>query len=266
MRSLWCCLLIVATAQSVSAASDEGPYYGPMQRWHGIGYKFGYEDHVESDGTWRTDASVHTHGDATNMALYRTAERARSAGYRYVVFLGGRWSKSPGVDEVKIYARPSLEPVAPSGCRSKQVAGCYTADVAEVLRILGGPNGTQPGMPITDHSDRDGRGVTYSGYGVGAVATLLPVGTHGGPIATIVDGGLRIRGKIADSERATSYPTVATPLPARADAPTLTVASPIAAAPRPPVLSGPDTRFDAALKAAQPVRRREPTLGWTVSD
>ena len=47
-----------------------------------------------------------------------------------------------------------------------------SADVAEVLRILGGPDGTQPGVAIVDHRDEYGREVFLSGYGTGAIAAL----------------------------------------------------------------------------------------------
>ena len=157
-----------------------------MKRWHGVGYKFGYEDRIEKDGSWRVDAAVHGHGDAIDMALYRVAERARSEGYRYVFLLGGNGSRSPGIDAATVYARPSHEGVPPLGCRSKKITSCYTADVAEVLRILDGPGGTRPGVPIADHRDELGREVFLSGYGTGGIATLVPGGVARSQVTTIV--------------------------------------------------------------------------------
>jgi hypothetical protein len=268
MMRAWACLLLLSVAQP-AWAGEEGPYYGPMKRWHGIGYKFGYADRVEKDGSWRIDAAVHGGGDAIDMALYRAAERARDEGYRYVFFLGGTGSTSPGIDAATIYARPSRDAVPPTGCRSKKLASCYTADVGEVLRILGGPGGRQPGVPIVDHRDEFGREVFLSGYGTGGVATLVPGGVARSHMTTIVDG------KVAIREGATKPPAPVTAValpPARSmativpAAPVMAVQTPAAVMRRQTVDPTADDRFKATLKAVQPVRGREPTLGWTISD
>lgn len=123
-------------------------------------------------------------GGATRSTLRCTGPpSAREQGYAFVEFQGGRGSRNPGIDSATVYARPSHSPAPPATCRSSKRHVCYTADVAEILHVLGGPGGTQPGVSITDHVDRYGRAVSYSGYGLGAaslsqtrpVATPAPV-------------------------------------------------------------------------------------------
>ncbi|UVO52065.1 hypothetical protein M0208_16670 [Sphingomonas sp. SUN019] len=265
MTRFWPGLMLLAIAQPAWAGDSDAPYYGPMKRWHGIGYKFGYQDRTEKDGSWRIDAAIHGRGDAINMALYRAAERARAEGYRYIFFLGGEGSKSPGMDAATVYARPSHEGVPPLGCRSKKITSCYTADVAEVLRILGGPGGTQPGVPIVDHRDQFGREVFLSGYGTGGVATLLPGGMVRSHVATIVEN--RSNSNPAANPRVAPIPALMTAAPERV---TAGAATPIpvnaAVAPRGTAVPIANSRLEQALKANQPVRGREPNLGWTISD
>jgi hypothetical protein len=202
MKRILACLTLLALGQP--AWAGDAPYYGPAKKWHGIGYKFGYEDRTEKDGTWRTYVAIHGGGaDAIDMALYRTAERAREQGYRYVFFLGGSGSKSPGIDAATVYAMPSREAVPPVGCRSKKVTTCYTADVGEVLRILGGPGGTRPGVPILDHRDEAGREVFLSGYGTGAVATLVPGAVARSHMTTVVENR---RPKVSNTPVAAAEP------------------------------------------------------------
>lgn len=203
---IWCCLLLVAIVQP-AYADPSPPYYGPMKAWHGIGFKFGFRDDVEKDGLWRVDASVRS-GEALDMAMYRTAERAREQGYAFVEFQGGMNRRSPGIDSATVYARPSHSPAAPASCRSKKRNVCYTADVAEVLRILGGPGGTQPGVPITNHIDEYGRAVRYSGYGLGA-ASLTPIRPAPVPVPMTMVVGVppAVRARIA----AASVPPAAQP-------------------------------------------------------
>ncbi len=172
------------------------------------------------------------------MAMYRAAELARENGTRYIAFLGGQESRSPGIYSATVYARPSDSAAPPSGCRSNRRGTCYTADVVEVLRILGGPGGKQPGVAIVDHYDEYGRAVSFSGFGVG-LASLHP---HQ-PI-----------------------PSVARPVPVT------TMAAHIAPLPSPSRsapnvrATDPASRYQQALKAAQPIRGREPKQGWTISD
>lgn len=265
MKHFWPCLMLLAIAQPAWAGDRDAPYYGPMKRWHGIGYKFGYEDRTEKDGSWRIDAAIHGRGDAIDMALYRAAERARDEGYRYVFFLGGRGSKSPGIDAATVYARPSHEATPPSGCRFRKAASCYTADVAEVLRILGGPGGTQPGVPVADHRDEFGREVFLSGFGTGGVASLVPGGVARSYVTTIVEN----RSKAGAGTIAPAMP-MAAPVFVAPARPTVAVASPTsiegAVAPSNSIERAAKRRFENALKANQPVRGRDPKQGWTISD
>ena len=218
----WRCLLLFIAMYPAYAGASEPPYYGPMKAWHGIGYKFGYKQDLEKDGTWRVVATTQR-GDAVDMAMYRAAELAREEGFAYVELLGGSASRNFAMSSATVYARPSHSPSPPAACRSKQRGTCYTADVAEVLRKLGGPGGTQPGVAVVDHLDGYGRAVSYSGFGVGA-ASAAPA-KHVPPVPATVNS----RG------------------PAGAQAPDSA------------------SEFDRALKAAQPVRGREPNQGWTVS-
>lgn len=297
MKRFCLCLMLAVTAQP-ALARDDAPYYGPMKRWHGIGYKFGYEDRVEKDGSWRIDTALRGRGEAVDMALYRAAERARDAGYRYVFLLGGRGYTSPGISAATIYARPSAEAVAPTGCRSKRATTCYTADVAEILRILGGPDGLQPGVAIVDHRDEYGREVFLSGYGTGGIARLNPGGVAHHGIMTTVDGNVTIRvagpapasrpapptvdvtgkvsgkvsGDVAATDRAVMpTPTrVATPMPVRAPVTIMassraaSMASSMAGARNGTVTA--EERFARALKAARPISGGDPRQGWTISD
>jgi hypothetical protein len=265
MKHFWPCVILLTIAQPAWAGSDDAPYYGPMKRWHGIGYKFGYEDRTEQDGSWRIDAAVHGRGDAIDLALYRAAERARAEGYRYVFFLGGRGSRSPGIDAATVYARPSREAVPPIGCRSKTVTSCYTADVGEVLRILGGPDGTQPGMPVVDHRDEFGREVFRSGYGTGGVATLVTGGVARSQVTTIVGSrsstirqAVPLAARLPDPASRSTMPLTALPM----KLPSLERAG----APRHSAVPTPDDRFKQALMENQPVRGGDPKQGWTISD
>lgn len=219
MRRALMGLGVLVFAQAAVAA--EAPYYGPMKAWHGWGFKYGYEDRFARDGTWRVDAATR-HGWAIDVAMYRTAERARDAGYRYVQFLGGSATDGPGYASATVYARPSRSPAAPADCRSRRAGTCYTADVAEVMRRLGGATGATPGVAVADHRDQYGREVFYSGFGVGAASAAA-----------------------APRQVAMTAPVQ----PLRVD-------------PRPADAE----RYEALLRAAQPVRGREPRLGWTVTD
>jgi hypothetical protein len=223
MKRFWSCLVLLAVTQPAWAGADDAPYYGPMKRWHGIGYKIGYEDRTEKDGSWRIDAAIHGRSDAIDMALYRAAERAHDLGYRYLFLLGGKGSKTPGIDMATVYARPSHEAVPPIGCRSKKVTSCYTADVMEVMRILGGPDGTQPGIPILASRDEFGRDVFLSGYGTGGVASLVPGGKARSYMTTVVENGSNSRRSKAAPIALAAPDPVATPYvppPAERPAPT----------------------------------------------
>lgn len=270
MKRFLSCLVLLAIAQPAWASGDDAPYYGPMKRWHGIGVQTGYRDRTEKDGSWRIDAAIHGRTDAIDMALYRAAERAHELGYRYLFLLGGNGSKSPGQDMATVYARPSHEAVPPTGCRSKKLTTCYTADVLEILRILGGPDGSQPGVPILAGRDEFGREVFSSGYGTGGVSSLLPGGIVRSQVTTIVDGRLRIRGGRPPEVRPGFVPVAVPTVPARVT--TGAVAPPAFRYARPGVQQSPspevqiNERFERALKAVQPVHGRDPNLGWTISD
>ncbi len=266
MKRLWFCLMLAVTAQPASAR-DDAPYYGPMKKWHGIGYKVGYEDRIEKDGSWRIETSVHGRGEAIHMALYRAAERARDAGYPYIFMLGGRGYTSPGIDSATLYVRPSSEAVAPIGCRSKRKTTCYTADVAEVLRILGGPGGTQPGVAIVDHRDEYGREVFLSGYGTGGIAALNPGGAAHSGIVTITDGRVVIRSAgVAPAARAPVAATIAVAPRQAAVSPPRPTYVPVAVMASSRAAPTAQERFEQALKAARPIRGGDPRQGWTISD
>lgn len=221
-----CALVLGLAAAPVIAAGPDAPYYGPALRWHGIGYKLGYQDRIQPDGSWRIEVSARS-GEPVDMALYRAAERARDLGYRYVALLGGVEHRIPGMRWVTLYARPSATADAPTTCRSSRKGTCYTADVGEVLRVLGGPGGAQPGVAMVDHLDRFGRAVTYSGYGTGAVGR------------------------------------VGVAAPAVAPAPPPAISTRLSAAPS--AADEAQDRFDAALAAQRPTRSAA-GRGWTVSD
>ncbi|MDQ2893209.1 MAG: hypothetical protein M3R64_09010 [Pseudomonadota bacterium] len=236
-----------------------------MKRWHGIGYKFGYDERTEKDGSWRIDAAVHGRGSAIDIAMYRAAERARDEGYGYVVFLGGKGSKSPGIDSATIYARPSHNATSPIGCRSKNVTSCYTADVAEVLRRLGGPGGSQPGVAVVDHRDQFGRQVFLSGYGIGRVAPLSPGALPRSRVMTVVDGRPGVSAAAVKPVAPTSNSTSAT-LARQMVAARTTASSATAALAFGRATVTASDRFEQALKANQPIRGRNPKQGWTIGD
>lgn len=226
MRKVW--LLGVALTIAAGAQAADAPYYGPAKPWHGIGYKFGYKDDVAPDGAWRVVATVRF-GEAVDMAMYRMAERARDAGYRYVTLLGGSETRAPGYHSATLLGRPSESAAQPTSCPGKRPTACYTAGVAQLLRKFGGPGGTQPGVALADETDKYGRQVFYSAYGQGkavagtaSIATVFPT----------------IRSVPATATRASGF-------------------DPDAAA---------EERRTKAADALRPVRGREPKQGWTISD
>ncbi len=238
----WSVLLLFATLHPAAAlAAPDAPYYGPMKRWGPIGYKFGYKEIVEKDGSWHVSVTTRR-GAAIDIAMYRAAEMARDQGYPYVELLGGWENRTPGMGMADLYARPSRNPADPTTCRSKRRQTCYTADVSEVLRILGGPDGTQPGVPIIDHVDDHGNWVSYSGFGIGAASSMPSRANSAAP--RFVPAPLPPR----------------MTMPPRSTMPTRTVA------PQSRVSAHSTTDFNMALKAAQPIRGKEPKLGWTISD
>jgi hypothetical protein len=261
MKRLLLSMLILA-APGAALARDNAFYYGPMQRWHGFGYKFGYEDRVERDGSWRIDTAIHGQGEAVDMAMYRAAERAREAGFRYIFFLGGKGWRSPGINAATIYARPSHDAVPPTSCRSKKLSTCYTADVAEVLRVLGGPDGMQPGVAIVDHRDQFGREVTFSGYGIGAVSASASASEQRRQTMIITDGTVQIRTtSVVPMSPPQRYAPAA--LPSRPAAPMMAAVPDVVGSSS--GLSS-DERLQKALKEAQSVHGGDRKQGWTISD
>ena len=159
---------VIAAIVVASPASARDIYYGPKSGPFGTGYKHD----VEKDGSLRIVTEYHARSadTALDVALYRAAELARETGKPFVQVLGGSAYSRTGVAVALVYARPSDTPAAPDKCRrAKQ---CYTADVASVLRTLGGPAGSQPGVARPSGTDEFGRSVSYSGFGTGAVAWL----------------------------------------------------------------------------------------------
>ena len=157
---------VIAAAVISSPASARKLYYGPKSGPFGTGYKHD----VEKDGSLRIVTEYHARSAdlALDVALYRAAELAREAGKPFVQVLGGYAYSRTGVAVGFVYARPSDTAAPPAGCRrAKQ---CYTADVAVVLRALGGAAGNEPGIAEPTGTDAFGRRVIYSGYGTGAVA------------------------------------------------------------------------------------------------
>lgn len=231
----WHLMPLLLAIQPVWAGASEPPYYGPMKAWHGIGFKFGFKQEAQADGTWRVTAATRR-TDAIDMAMYRVAQLAREQGFAYVELLRASESTSPGDNSATVYARLSHSPAPPAGCRPARRQTCYTADVAAVMHVLGGPGGTQPGVPIVDHLDEYGRAVSFSGFGVGAVATTAartpPAPQPAAPSPLV--GEVRVATVSADSASTARYDQ--------------------------------SVRYEQALKDAQPVRHREPHLGWTISD
>lgn len=268
MTRFWLGLMMLACTQPAWAGGRDDAYYGPMMR--GVGY----QDRIEKDGSWRIEAVARGRRDAIDIALYRAAERARDAGYRYVFLLGASSRQGAGGESATLYARPSQDAVPPVGCRSKKLSTCYTADVAEVLRILGGPGGMTPGMPIVDHLDEYGREVFLSGYGTGGIVTLVPNGKVGSSMMTIIDGRLKIQ-STPDRSAARTPPPSAMPTPPVAIAgmpprPVVVVARSFPAAVVIPshystALTA-EERFERAKRAVQPIRGGDPRQGWTISD
>ncbi len=129
----------------------------------------GYKHSVQKDGTWRIVTEYHTTDPmvAMDMALYRAAEMAREANQPFVQILNGYAMSSYAVASGFVFARPSSDSAAPTACKAKR---CYTADVARVLDLLGGPTGNQPGVAKPSSVDERGRQVTISGFGIGAVS------------------------------------------------------------------------------------------------
>ncbi len=234
---IWSGLLVLTAVQPAAAAlAADAPYYGPMKPWHGIGYKFGFKDEVGADGIWKVTAATRR-GEAVDMAMYRAAERARDDGYAYVELLGASASGSPGYQSATVYARPSRSPAAPTACRSKRRGECYTADVGELLRVLGGTDGLQPGVPIVDHRDQYGRAVSYSGFGIAAASNAEPQRLSPARSAPVAAPTSPVS-HAAPAVRATTY----------RGAPTA------------------GDRFEQALKEVQPVKGRSKTGDWTISD
>lgn len=225
----WHCLLLLAAAQPAFAGEPEPPYYGPQKSFWEGGY--GYRDKVEHDGTLRVDAFAR--GDhALDIAMYRAAELARASGAEYVQLLGASGGSFRIDYSATVYLKPAADPAPPTLCRSKRRGSCYTAEVAELLRVLGGPNGAQPGVPVIDHYDEHGRAVTVSGFGIAAA-------------------GSAPRRLVAPSPPPRYLPP-APPADARMSRSASAVVSTATQA--------------RALKAQAGVRGREPQQGWTISD
>ncbi|SEM47721.1 hypothetical protein SAMN05192583_0342 [Sphingomonas gellani] len=232
MTRLWPSLLLLALAQP--AFAQTAPFYGPAKRWHGVGYKFGYEDRFDKDGSWRVDAAVRT-GDAAAVAIHRMAERAREQGYAYVYLLGGRTIRARGINQAFVYAVPSHAATPPVACPPRFVKSCYMASVDRLLAALRGVDGTQPGVQVPHARDGVGRAVYQSPYGLGRIGTAEQRQGTGGSVMTDV---LPIRRVVT----ASLPPTQA------------------------PAETAAQQRFARALKANQPVRGRDAKLGWTISD
>lgn len=155
-------LVALAAAAPAQAGGPSAPYYGPAQGFLKGGY--GYRETVEKDGSIRIEASARG-PHALDIAMYRAAELARAGGYDYVDLLGGSGRQEGVNDGATLFARPSRSAAAPAACRSER-RGCYTADAGELLRVLGGPDGATPGVPVVDHLDEHGREVRVSGFGL----------------------------------------------------------------------------------------------------
>lgn len=257
---LWSSLLLVALCHGGTPAfAADAPYYGPMKSWGigGLGSE-GYRERTEPDGSWRVEAATRGR-DATEMALYRAAERAHDEGYAYVEMLGGHASQAPGRARATLYARPSRTPTPPATCwRKNKPKSCYTADVADVLRRLSGPDGSRPGVSRPSETDEYGRQVSYGGidfgFGVGAVSRMPPASPPRSP-APSVSPAPQARpaspwGPVARPAPATHHPTASGALALRT-----------------PGTRDQETaeRFAQALSQVRPVNR-DPRQGWTIGD
>ncbi len=257
MRALWCLALLAVAAPVAARDPLIGPkahYYGPLKNWHGVGYKH----QIQKDGSWRVLAESRINdgsGFAFNVAMYRTAELAREQGFRYVQLISGYGTRTFfGQESATVIARPSASPAQPTGCKPKR---CYTADVATLLTMLGGPAGDQPGVAVPSYLDEYGHTVTITGFGIAAVSAdgvvrpePLPPGAK--PFPTRVASGPAFVLAAAPPVPSAVGSNVA-PAPVRALPPY-----------RPSVADEPS--FADRLRAAQPVRGGDKRQGWTISE
>jgi hypothetical protein len=229
MRAIWCLPLLLLATPATAGLIRAAHFYGPLDLLSGVGFK----DKTDRHGNWRIVANsrrIDGSGFALNMAMYRAAELARQQGYRYVQFLDG-WSTETRLsrdESATLFARPSHDPADPTtACLSKAKGSCYTADVAQLLVLLGGDGGTQPGVAVPTEVDARGRTVTVTGFGLAHASAV---------------------------RRAMPLPAPAARAPVRVAA---TPAGPAASLPLPP-------RRDAALAAQD--SRGDAQQGWTISD
>ncbi|CUS45099.1 hypothetical protein MGWOODY_Smn1881 [hydrothermal vent metagenome] len=156
--------------QSVGAnAAPPRNYYGPMSG--GAGYK----DSPTKDGYWKIEGATQGgNGLAVDVAIYRAAEMAQAAGSRFVEIHDAYSSRNGLRDErATLFARPAAAALHPSLCRSGKPGRCYTADVALVMRKLSGASGYEPGVAAPTYTDKYGRTVTESGFGVGSISAPI---------------------------------------------------------------------------------------------
>ncbi len=169
MRGMTRAALIAALAAGSASAREPGRY-GPIG---GLFSGSGFDHKVRADGSWVVDASSRAAdgpGFALNMAMYRAAELAHEQGFAYVQFLSGSASERrlTHSESARVVVRPSHSPAAPTGCKPGR---CYTADVAHLMRLLGGPGGNQPGTAFPTRVDEYGRAVTITGFGLAQAAS-----------------------------------------------------------------------------------------------
>jgi len=111
----------------------------------------GYADKQIEPGYWRVSARTNGYSGASSalhMALYRSAEVARAAGYSYFqvvrsnvgvlpLIAGNSMSFSGGGQTASFRIRGARDGSPPAVCETRQAGACRTFSVDEVIRTLG---------------------------------------------------------------------------------------------------------------------------------
>lgn len=140
--------LIMASVVSLAAASTNLPAQDvrqvKYQRWGMFG---GYKDKSTGLNSWRVLAGVNgraPEGSAFNIALYRAAELAKLAGFRYFqivnqkgkqsyVSLGGASSKHSAGGDAELQIVAVNDPTAPRDCLAENPQLCMTLEAEAIM-------------------------------------------------------------------------------------------------------------------------------------
>ena len=135
-------LLVTIVAISVPQVATSSP-----AKYRPFGMFGGYKDKVISPNRWRVSATtngVADEGSAQQMAVYRAAELAQAAGYRYmqivnqsgkVTMIGVGYSTPTirGPQSMKLEIVGVNQNIQPTECAAKQPDACFTVDVAQAM-------------------------------------------------------------------------------------------------------------------------------------